>query len=105
MTIQEILIKNIKHRPIFKKLSKIINEDEILLIMGARQIGKTHSLFWLIQFLVNQKKINQKQILYLDLESSLVSEYDLQLGLIAKSIKNKNKLTQEGFMAFDLRDF
>ena len=61
MTVKEILKHNIKNRPIFKNLTKIINEDEVLLIMGARQIGKTYSLFRLIQFLVKQKKVNQEQ--------------------------------------------
>ena len=93
MTIQEILKQDIKNRPIFKDLAKIINEDEILLIMGARQIGKTYSLFWLIQFLVNQKKINQEQVLYFDLESMLEREMLEGIDLL----KLENFLKASGF--------
>lgn len=53
-------------RNIIDEVLKYLFEKEVLILYGARQVGKTHILYWLRNFLVNKKK----QVYYVDLEES-----------------------------------
>jgi predicted AAA+ superfamily ATPase len=61
--------KNLKYRDILPKLIDFLDEEEILLLYGMRQTGKTSLLYLLIQNLLEKKEIRKKQIIYLDLEN------------------------------------
>ena len=53
-------------RKIIEDILKFIDLEEIIVLHGARQVGKTHILLWLQEFLKNQKK----DVYYIDLEDS-----------------------------------
>lgn len=53
-------------RRIIDEILKYLDLDEIIVLLGARQVGKTHILLWLEQYLQEQKKT----IYHLDLEDS-----------------------------------
>lgn len=44
----------------------------------------------------------ESKLQYLPIE---LEKYKTKTGLIAKNIKDKNKLRKQGFFAFDLKDF
>jgi len=53
-------------RQIIDEIIKYLFIDEVLVLHGARQVGKTHILYWLQKYL----KKNNRDCLYLDLEDS-----------------------------------
>ncbi len=53
-------------RQIINEIIKFINEDEIIVLHGARQVGKTHILYWLQNYLKEQGE----DVFYIDLEDS-----------------------------------
>ncbi len=53
-------------RQIIDSLIKYLYIDEVLVLHGARQVGKTHILYWLEKYLTE----NNHSCLYLDLEDS-----------------------------------
>lgn len=53
-------------RKIVDEIIKFIDLEEVLVLHGARQVGKTHILFWLKNYLEEKKKITH----YIDLEDS-----------------------------------
>ncbi len=55
-------------RRIESELKKSIFSDEILVLTGPRQVGKTSLCLRLIHYLLNEEKVPQEQIVYLDLE-------------------------------------
>lgn len=57
----------LQSRNIIQKIIEFIDDDEIIVLHGARQVGKTSINFYLIdQYL--KKNINEKNIIYFDLE-------------------------------------
>ena len=46
----------------------LLQGDEVTVLLGSRQAGKTSILFRLIDFLIKQQKVRKSQIEYLDLE-------------------------------------
>ncbi|OGM31088.1 hypothetical protein A2630_00275 [Candidatus Woesebacteria bacterium RIFCSPHIGHO2_01_FULL_44_10] len=58
----------LKPRNILQKLIPFLKTEEILLLYGMRQTGKTSLMFLLMNYLLN-KKVEQSQIVYLDLEN------------------------------------
>ena len=55
--------EKIYKRKIIDEILKYLYEKEVIVLYGARQVGKTFILYWLKNFL--QKK---EQVYYLDLE-------------------------------------
>ena len=55
----------IYYRKIIDRIKPFIDDNEILVIHGARQVGKTTLLHYLINNIII-KNNNQKNILYLD---------------------------------------
>ena len=53
-------------RLIAKKLIKYLSDDNVIVLHGARQVGKSHILFWLRDYL----KSRGKAVYYIDLEDS-----------------------------------
>jgi len=60
--------RNLFPRKVELKLKKALFTDEILVLTGSRQVGKTSLCLRLIYYLLNEKKVPQEQIVYLDLE-------------------------------------
>lgn len=54
----------IHKRKIIDKILKYLYEEEIIILYGARQVGKTFILYWLRNFLLEKKE----QVYYIDLE-------------------------------------
>lgn len=72
-------------RKIVDQLIKVIDLDEILVLHGARQVGKTSILFWLENYLKNR----QENVYYIDLEDSRYKKI-LDLG-VDEFIKHLNE--------------
>ncbi len=53
-------------REITSEISKYLNTDDIVVLHGARQVGKTHILYYFKEMLEREKK----QVFYIDLEDS-----------------------------------
>jgi len=53
-------------RKIIEELLKVINLEEVIVLHGARQVGKTHILLWLKDYLSKKKE----DVYYIDLEDS-----------------------------------
>jgi len=53
-------------RKISEEILKFINSDEVIVLHGARQVGKTHILLWLQKRLAERKN----DVYYIDLEDS-----------------------------------
>ncbi|MBU2545400.1 ATP-binding protein [Patescibacteria group bacterium] len=56
--------EKIYKRKVIDEILKYLDEKELLILCGARQVGKTFILYWLKNFLLQRKK----QVFYLDLE-------------------------------------
>ncbi|MEK9129864.1 MAG: ATP-binding protein [Patescibacteria group bacterium] len=63
-------------RKIIDEILKFIKLEEIIVLHGARQVGKTHILLWLENYLKNKKE----DVYYLDLEDSRYKKI-LDLGV------------------------
>lgn len=75
-------------RTIFKEIIKYLNTDDILVIHGARQVGKTHILYLIQEYLKDQKKENY----YIDLEDSR------NLDILNAGVEELKKyLSEQGF--------
>ncbi|MBU4511840.1 AAA family ATPase, partial [Patescibacteria group bacterium] len=59
------MLKNYK-RIITDEIIKYLNTDDIIVLHGARQVGKTFILYWLENYLKQEKEITH----YIDLEDS-----------------------------------
>lgn len=57
----------LKNRKIIAKITKFLNDDEIIVIHGARQVGKTSVIHYLIEHNL-RNKIAKNNIVYFDLE-------------------------------------
>lgn len=60
-------------RKILKLILEYTNQDNIIVLLGARQVGKT-SLLYLLQKELIKQKINPKNIIYLDIENPKKAE-------------------------------
>lgn len=62
-------------REIMRNLVKYVNIRQIIALVGVRRCGKSTIVKQLIQFLVNEKKVNPKNILFFNLESTLLNRF------------------------------
>ncbi len=53
----------------FYPISKEMEKREITAIIGQRQVGKTTVLYQLVEFLINEKKVNPQNILYFSFDN------------------------------------
>ncbi len=71
--------KNIKlvaknyQRELFFQLLKYLKDKQILSIVGLRRTGKTTILKQIIQYLIKQKKVNPKNILFISFDEALIT--------------------------------
>lgn len=56
--------KNIYKRTVFEQIKKYFNDDLVIVLHGARQVGKTYILLYIQQYLKKQNK----KVFYFDLE-------------------------------------
>ena len=63
---------NLLERGVLEELKKDLNQSEITLLLGARQVGKTSLMFLLLKFL--SSKVPAHQIFYFDLENIIEAE-------------------------------
>lgn len=83
--------EKIYKRKITDEILKYLYEKEVLILYGARQVGKTFILYWLKNFLLEKKK----QVYYIDLEDRKYLE------ILNQGPENLEKLLLE--QGFDLK--
>ncbi|MBU4298552.1 ATP-binding protein [Patescibacteria group bacterium] len=84
----EEIIEKIYKRKIIDEILKYLYEKEVIILYGARQVGKTFILYWLKNFLQEKKE----QVYYLDLEERRYLE------ILNQGPENLKKLLlEEGF--------
>lgn len=65
---------NLLPREVLGSLKKEMDGDEITLLMGSRQAGKSSLMFLLLDFLMQEKRVPLSQIFYFDLENLIFVE-------------------------------
>src|SRR3989338_4303812 len=60
---------DLKPRRILQQIKRFMDEEEIILLYGMRQTGKTHLLYLIVNYFIKHKKVDKKQIVYFDLEN------------------------------------
>jgi uncharacterized protein len=79
--------KKIFKRNSLTEIVKFLHTDDVLVLHGARQVGKTHILYWLENFLKEKNQITH----YMDLEDSrLVKILDSGVENFLQYLKTKN---------------
>ena len=61
-------MKEIKKRKLVDTIAPLLFDDEIIVIHGSRQVGKTSLMKYLMKNSLNESPIPQKNIVYIDLE-------------------------------------
>ncbi|MCK5040570.1 MAG: ATP-binding protein [Candidatus Aenigmarchaeota archaeon] len=61
------------HRSDFYKYIEVLDSKHIQVLIGPRRVGKTILIYQLIKHLINDRNINSKNILYLDLAKSYIA--------------------------------
>lgn len=78
-------------RKIVDEILKFINLEEIIVLHGARQVGKTHILLWLQAYLKNKKE----DVYYIDLEDSRYKKMlDLGVDEFVSHLKGEGHASQ-----------
>jgi predicted AAA+ superfamily ATPase len=84
-------------RKIADEILKFIKLEEIIVLHGARQVGKTHILLWLQEYLKNLKE----DVYYIDLEDSRYKKLlDLGVGEFITHLKEEGHIPQDGKRVF-----
>ena len=70
-------VRNLKERDVLGKIIKNLDSEDIILLMGMRQTGKTSLLYLAIDFLLNKRKIVENNLFYFSLDdANLVFSWD-----------------------------
>jgi len=90
-------------RKIQQKISKWLLKDEIIILNGPRQVGKT-SLLKLLQTELKRKGIKEERIFYLNLKDlEILDELNSSPKNILNYIKNKNKNKKNYFFIDEIQ--
>ena len=83
-------IKNLKNRKIIQQIKKFLPDKEIIVLHGARQVGKTSILSLLAnQFL--KPKAEKNNLVYFDLEDFTLAELcNKGVEEVVRYLKNQN---------------
>jgi len=82
-------IKNLKKRPVLKKIKQYLNTKEIIVLLGMRQTGKT-SLLHLTAKLLQEKNIPESNIFYFSLEDpTILSAWNHNIKELQIFLKNQ----------------
>ena len=85
-----------KPRKILNRIESFINTNDIIVIQGARQTGKTTLLKIIIDQLQNKRGIAKDNIIYFDLEDfALLELCDNGASDVVKYIEAKKKLNKQ----------
>lgn len=86
-------------RAVFSQIIQYLGSDNIIVLHGARQVGKTHILYFLEDYL----KKNNKNVLYIDLEDvRLKSDLDRGVDYFLQILKEKGfDLKSENYVLID----
>jgi len=86
-------------RAVFSQIIQYLGSDNIIVLHGARQVGKTHILYFLEDYL----KKNNKNVLYFDLEDvRLKSDLDRGVDYFLQILKEKGfDLKSENYVLID----
>ena len=67
---EEYILNNMPKRDIFKKIKRDLDNKLVSFLTGSRRIGKSTLMMQSIDYLINTKKINPKQILFYEFDST-----------------------------------
>lgn len=88
-------------REIFKEVEKWVEEEEIIVITGARQVGKTTMLRALINFLITKKDVSPRNIFYFNLDSLSLLEFFEDPAELVKFIKSQAENNKKIYVFID----
>jgi predicted AAA+ superfamily ATPase len=95
LDIKNILKLKLYNRLIIDQIENWINDKEAILLLGARQTGKTSILYKIIQNLINSEKVNTEDIYFFDAENInhllILSRGIDEICKIVKPDENKKK--------------
>jgi uncharacterized protein len=77
-------------RDLFTHVKKWIERKEIIAILGARRSGKTTLLFEIIDYLINEKKVNRNNIFFIKADDDRVDKKELINTSLDEYYKWKN---------------
>lgn len=80
------------HRDCFKKIEDYISLPHVISITGVRRAGKSTILKQLINFLIDERKINPANILFINLEHPYFSQYSDDVKYLEKLFEDYLKL-------------
>ena len=63
------------NRVVFDDISKWLDDDEILVLSGSRQVGKSTLMYMVIKHLLKKKNIAVKDILYFNLDERALQTF------------------------------
>lgn len=67
-----LLTAEYRRRDFYTLRDKLLGDERILVIRGPRQVGKTTVTGQLVDYLVNERRVPEEQVLYLNIENSQV---------------------------------
>jgi len=83
-------------RKIFDKVQPYIGDETVIVLHGARQVGKTHILFYLKDYLIQ----NKKKVFYYDLEyPDILSDFNRGSDVFVSDLKGKGYVEGEEIYA------
>lgn len=83
-------------RKIFDKIQPYLGDNTVIVLHGARQVGKTHILYYLRDYLVQKNK----KIFYYDLEyPEILSDFNRGVDVFISDLKGKGYLENEEIYA------
>ena len=90
------MLNKIYKRDIVEKIEKYLSTNDIVVLIGARQVGKTYILYWLRDYL----KDKNETVYYIDLEDSRIVE------ILDSGVESfLNHLREEGFLSENSKTF
>lgn len=90
-------------RTILKSIKKSLFDKDILVLTGARQVGKTSIMHLIYRYLIKKHNINAQNILFFDLEDvqTLESIENCSFDELAKYIKSFGSKSNKKFVFID----
>jgi uncharacterized protein len=83
------------NRSVFDNILKWFDDDEILILTGSRQVGKSTLMYMLIQHLLEQKQVASNNIFYFNLDEFSIRSFFQNTALLIDFINFKTEKTKK----------
>ena len=87
--------KTFLKRSVFDNILNWLDDDEILILTGARQVGKSTLMYMLIQHLLEQRKIASNNIFYFNLDERSTQSFFQNTALLIDFLNLKTEKTKK----------